>query len=73
MCPIMPDDLETSACSRAKHECHLDNDCPDYKVCCWDGCAGVCKKPDEIKCYHDNQVFSVGDMYKQDACTVSMQ
>ena len=73
MCPIMPDDLATSDCARGINECLSNDECRSDSVCCYDGCGGVCRKPDEIKCYHDNQMFSVGDVYKKDDCTVRMK
>ena len=73
MCPIMPDDLATSDCAHVNNQCLNNDDCPGDYVCCWDGCGGVCRKPDEMKCYYDNHVFSIAETFKKDDCTVSMQ
>ena len=71
LCPINPDDLKNSDCTDAIHECYSDDGCQDNKVCCWNGCSGECKIPDDVKCYDDNRAFSVGDIYRPHVCSVS--
>lgn len=72
-CPIIPDDLKDPKCKSTSHQCVNDYNCRkslSNHVCCWNGCAGMCKTPDDVRCHINDQTFYVGVIYYETPCLV---
>ncbi|XP_052284231.1 sushi, von Willebrand factor type A, EGF and pentraxin domain-containing protein 1-like [Dreissena polymorpha] len=67
-CPVIDRTEMSKECKDESGDCHRDAECSGNAICCFDGCKGVCRKPEKMSCSANGHLYKPGEMFSPSAC-----